>query len=128
MKVAIGRFGLMDGQSLFSYNGIFPPEPSAWEKIYLGWISPVVISSGSGIFKIPTNSKTIQRDTSVYKVLISSKEYFLIENRNRDQKITDRSFIQETGKLILQILILRILKTDFIIPVSIPVCTNLTEM
>jgi len=83
-KTAIGRFGLMDGQSLFSYNGIFPPEPSAWEKIYLGWISPVVISSGSGIFKIPTSSKTIQRDTSVYKVLISSKEYFLIENRNRD--------------------------------------------
>lgn len=31
-KTAIGRFGLMDGQSLFSYNGIFPPEPSAWEK------------------------------------------------------------------------------------------------
>ncbi|MBK7254153.1 MAG: hypothetical protein IPI04_09615 [Ignavibacteria bacterium] len=24
-KTAIGRFGLMDGQSLFSYNGIFPP-------------------------------------------------------------------------------------------------------
>ncbi|MFZ1462370.1 MAG: hypothetical protein WAU38_16365, partial [Ignavibacteria bacterium] len=83
-KTAIGRFGLMDGQSLFSYNGIFPPEPSAWEKIYLGWISPVVISSGSGTFKIPTSSKTNQRDTSVYKVLISSKEYYLIENRNRD--------------------------------------------
>ena len=69
---------------MFSYNGIFPPEPSAWEKIYLGWISPVVISSGSGTFKIPTSSKTNQRDTSVYKVLISSKEYYLIENRNRD--------------------------------------------
>ncbi len=83
-KTAIGRFGLMDGQSLFSYNGIFPPEPSAWEKIYLGWISPVVISSGSGTFRIPASSKSVQRDTSVYKVLISSKEYFLIENRNRD--------------------------------------------
>lgn len=83
-RTAIGRFGLMDGQSLFSYNGIFPPEPSAWEKIFLGWVSPVVISTGSGIYKLPTSSKSFQRDTTIYKVLISSKEYFLIENRNRD--------------------------------------------
>jgi len=79
---AIGRFGLMDGQSLFSYNGIFPPEPSAWEKIYLGWINPVVISSGN--FKIPSSSKNIERDSTIFKVLMSSKEYFLVENRNRD--------------------------------------------
>ncbi len=31
-RSAIGRFGLMDGQSMFTYKGIFPPEPSAWEK------------------------------------------------------------------------------------------------
>src|SRR5690606_8707191 len=41
---AIGRFGLMDGQSIFAYNGVFPPEPSAWEKIYLGWAEPVTLS------------------------------------------------------------------------------------
>jgi hypothetical protein len=100
---AIGRFGLMDGQSLFSYNGIFPPEPSAWEKIYLGWVEPVVISSGSGSFRLPTSSKDIQRDTSIVKVLMSSQEYFLIENRNRDpenngQKIytRNRNFIDST--------------------------------
>lgn len=83
-NTAIGRFGLMDGQSLFSYNGIFPPEPSAWEKIYLGWVQPVTINSGSKNITIPTSSKNIQRDSTIYKVLISSKEYFLIENRNRD--------------------------------------------
>ena len=83
-KTAIGRFGLMDGQSLFSYNGIFPPEPSAWEKIYLGWIEPIVIPSGSGNFRLPAISKNIQRDSTVFKVLINSKEYFLLENRNRD--------------------------------------------
>lgn len=87
-KTAIGRFGLMDGQSLFSYNGIFPPEPSAWEKIFLGWVDPVVIKSGADSFLIPTSSKNIQRDTSIYKVLINSKEYFLIENRNRDPENT----------------------------------------
>ncbi|HQY51936.1 MAG TPA: hypothetical protein PK294_02610 [Ignavibacteria bacterium] len=83
-NTAIGRFGLMDGQSLFSYNGIFPPEPSAWEKIHLGWVEPVTINSGSKNIQIPTSSKDIQRDSTIYKVLISSKEYFLIENRNRD--------------------------------------------
>jgi len=83
-KTAIGRFGLMDGQSLFSYNGIFPPEPSAWEKIYLGWVEPVVISSGDNTLRIPTSSKDIFRDSTIYKVLMSSSEYFLIENRNRD--------------------------------------------
>ena len=47
---AIGRFGLMDGQSIFAYNGIFPPEPSAWEKIYLGWQQPVVVEPLPGMF------------------------------------------------------------------------------
>ena len=32
---AIGRFGLMDGQGIFSFSGVFPPEPSAWEKYWL---------------------------------------------------------------------------------------------
>ena len=30
---AIGRFGLMDGQAIFSFSGIFPPQPSAWERL-----------------------------------------------------------------------------------------------
>ena len=33
----IGRFGLMDGAGIFAYNGLFPPELSAWEKIHMGW-------------------------------------------------------------------------------------------
>ena len=36
-RTAIGRFGLMDGQSIFTYSGIAPPEPSAWEKLQIGW-------------------------------------------------------------------------------------------
>jgi hypothetical protein len=81
-RTAIGRFGLMDGQSLFSYMGVFPPEPSAWEKQYLGWVNPLLIIN-NGTF----NSRAASLDdgnTSVYKVLLSGSEYFLIENRNRD--------------------------------------------
>lgn len=83
-KTGIGRFGLMDGQSLFSFNGIFPPEPSAWEKVYLGWVQPVVISSGDSFYSLKTSSVPVQQDSTIFKVLINSKEYFLIENRNRN--------------------------------------------
>jgi hypothetical protein len=79
---AIGRFGLMDGQSIFSFSGVFPPEPSAWEKAYLGWVEPIVVTA-NGTF----TSRAASLDNgsgSVYKVLISGKEYFLVENRNRD--------------------------------------------
>ncbi len=79
----IGRFGLMDGQSIFSWNGLFPPEPSAWERYYLGWVQPVVIPGGDNVYDVPAVSLAAQSD-SIYKVLINEKEYFLVENRNRD--------------------------------------------
>ncbi|MGC8595541.1 MAG: T9SS type A sorting domain-containing protein [Candidatus Kryptoniota bacterium] len=78
----IGRFGLMDGQAIFAYGGIFPPEPSAWEKIYLGWVEPVTVSSA-----IPTTVILHANETSSYnvvKVPVSGSEYFLLENRERD--------------------------------------------
>jgi type IX secretion system substrate protein len=80
---AIGRFGLMDGQSIFSFSGIFPPEPSAWEKQYLGWVNPILITS-NGTYTTRAASLDVNGSSSVYKVLISGKEYFLLENRNRD--------------------------------------------
>ncbi|MBI1804024.1 MAG: hypothetical protein HY033_07980 [Ignavibacteriae bacterium] len=79
----IGRFGLMDGQSIFSWNGLFPPEPSAWERYFLGWIRPITISNGDTVYNLPAIGLANQPD-SVYRVLISDREYFLVENRNRD--------------------------------------------
>lgn len=83
---AIGRFGLMDGQAIFAYNGIFPPEPSAWEKIFLGWEQPTVVDPLPGIFNISVTAKEIaaSTDASIIKIPINSSEYFLIENRIRD--------------------------------------------
>ncbi len=83
---AIGRFGLMDGQAIFAYNGIFPPEPSAWEKIFLGWEQPTVVDPLPGIFNISVAAKEIaaSTDVSIIKIPINSSEYFLIENRIRD--------------------------------------------
>ncbi|MBE2228651.1 MAG: T9SS type A sorting domain-containing protein [Ignavibacteria bacterium] len=82
-RTAIGRFGLMDGQAIFSYLGVFPPEPSAWEKQYLGWVDPIVVGTG-GTYTTKAATLDVNGNESVYKILISGKEYFLVENRNRD--------------------------------------------
>lgn len=83
---AIGRFGLMDGQSIFAYNGIFPPEPSAWEKIYLGWEQPSVIEPLPGVYNITLAASAVATlsDAPIIKIPINSSEYFLVENRIRD--------------------------------------------
>jgi len=83
-RSGIGQFGLMDGASIFAYNGLFPPEPSAWEKIYLGWTTPITIATGSASLAVPAVGLTQSGNDTVYKIPISSTEYFLIENRHRD--------------------------------------------
>ena len=94
----IGRFGLMDGESFFSYRGLFPPEPSAWEKIFLGWQSPFTISkTTSGTISLPNASA--HQPSSIAKYELSNNEYFLVENRHRDpsQNGVDIRFTQQNG-------------------------------
>ncbi len=79
-RSGIGRFGLMDGQAIFSFSGLFPPEPSAWEKYWLGWVDPITVRPGTSTLTVPAAELT---DT-LYRVPITDGEYFLIENRNRD--------------------------------------------
>jgi M6 family metalloprotease-like protein len=79
---AIGRFGLMDGAGFFSYNGLFPPEPSAWEKVFLGWENPFNITGMEG--EIPVPYRFLNEDRNIVRYDLSSTEYYLIENRHRD--------------------------------------------
>ncbi len=82
-STAIGKFGLMDGSGFFSYFGMFPPEPSAWEKIYMGWAEPVVVDpTKTNTFEVPAGS--LQQTGSIFKIPISQDEYYLVENRHRD--------------------------------------------
>ena len=79
----------MDGQSIFAYNGTYPPEPSAWEKLFLseklGWNLPVVtLSPGDFDISLVANLAATLADTVILKVPLNSSEYYLIENRNRD--------------------------------------------
>jgi hypothetical protein len=82
---AIGRFGLMDGQSFFAFRGLFPPDPSPWTKIYMGWASAVTIYPGDySNVKVFAQLAATLPDTVILKIPINSKEYFLVENRVRD--------------------------------------------
>jgi hypothetical protein len=92
-STAIGRFGLMDGQAIFSYSGVFPPEPSAWEKIYLGWVKPEIIAGNVNITAYA--HRTDGADNSnykIYKIPINSREYFLAECKFRDPANNGQKF------------------------------------
>ena len=79
----IGRFGLMDGAGFFSYQGLFPPEPSAWEKVFLGWVTPFQITNQTqGEITLTASSTNDLNNIARYN--LSSTEYFLLENRYRD--------------------------------------------
>jgi hypothetical protein len=89
-KSGIGRFGLMDGQAIFSFSGIAPPEPSAWEKIYLGWTTPIELYGIKRISAPAAGLYSTGNDT-IYRIPVSAKEYYLVENRNRDAKENNHS-------------------------------------
>ena len=83
-RSGIGQFGLMDGAAIFAYQGVLPPEPSAWEKILLGWSTPVTVDAGSVSLSVPAASGASAGPDTVYKIPVSATEYFLVENRSRD--------------------------------------------
>lgn len=66
----IGRFGLMDGAGFFAYNGLLPPEPSAWEKTYLGWVTPFEADPNSNTpIELPAASLTSANSHSLHNSL-----------------------------------------------------------
>lgn len=82
-RSGIGQFGLMDGAGIFSYYGLFPPLPSAWERLYMGWDSVFDISlDDESAIQLPAVSSGQQPALARHR--ISADEYFLVENRHRD--------------------------------------------
>jgi hypothetical protein len=81
----IGGYGLMDvAGGTFFFAGLFPPEPSAWEKVYLGWVTPITVNPGTSVLSLPAVGLTSVGQDTIYKIPINDREYFLIENRSRD--------------------------------------------
>jgi hypothetical protein len=81
-KTGIGRFGLMDGEGIFAYGGICPPEPSAWEKQLLGWTIPREAMPGNNNYLLTASDSLTTPD--VLRIPITGNEYWLVENRQRD--------------------------------------------
>ena len=78
---AIGPFGLMDPFGFFAYNGLFPPEPSAWTRIFLGWEeAEEAAGEDPQTFLLPAAATPATR--AIVRVPVSESEYFLVENRH----------------------------------------------
>ncbi len=72
----VGVFGLMDHGSN-NGRGVIPAPPTAWTRIKQGWATETIITESD---TSPITSRN--QSGQIYRVDISSKEYFLIENRN----------------------------------------------
>ena len=83
----IGRFGLMDGAGIFSYFGLFPPLPSAWERYYMGWEAPfdIILDDPQ---PVTLNAVSTSDTQTLARHAISADEFFLVENRHRDPENT----------------------------------------
>jgi len=78
----IGPFGLMDPLGFFAFRGLFPPMPTAWTRLALGWVEPRELVAGEE-FSLSAGE--------VARASVTESEYFLVENRVReplDQGVT----------------------------------------
>ncbi|RKY88115.1 hypothetical protein DRQ09_03385 [candidate division KSB1 bacterium] len=80
-KPAIGKWGLMD-VGFGNFNGLIPPKPCAWSRVFLGWEKPVEINEGENL---EISSSEVDGFPTIYKIPISPDEYFLVENRENDR-------------------------------------------
>ncbi len=67
----LGWFGLMD-QGSGKVDGLIPAPPSAWTKVFAGWIEPVEITQYPDNIQAPVGA--------VFKIPLTDREYFLVEN------------------------------------------------
>ena len=90
----IGNFGVM-GTGAWNALGYVPPMPCAWSRYYLGWETAIEITENFENAQVDYMLSQDPTSTKVYKIPISDKEYFLIENR---QQNPDNSTSQATGE------------------------------
>jgi M6 family metalloprotease-like protein len=86
----IGYWGIMDSGGRIGMNtpwgyayGLIPASPCAWSKEYMAWIEPhVLLADTTGV----DVKATVLRGTGerLYRIPLSSDEYYLVENRLDD--------------------------------------------
>ncbi len=79
----IGNWGLM-GTGVWNASGYVPAQLSAWCRYYLGWEEPITITEDSEQLPLDHFLNHQQDAIRLYKVPISEREYFLVENRQQN--------------------------------------------
>lgn len=80
----IGNFGLM-GYGLFTGIGIVPSAPSAINRMLMGWAQPVDVRADADLRIAPMiGGVTAVTDTSLVRVPVTDREYWLLEYRLQD--------------------------------------------
>lgn len=87
---AIGQWGIMDSGGSIGLNtvwgwtyGLIPASPCAWSKEYMGWLDPVVLLDDTENIRV-TATELRRPGFRLFKIPVTSDEYFLIENRLDD--------------------------------------------
>lgn len=84
-SAGIGNYGVM-GTGLWNAAGFVPPLPCAWSRIYMGWEieNLVVIDQNAEDLELLYSLDPDGETPTIYRVMISEDEYFLLENRRQN--------------------------------------------
>ena len=94
-RPTVGFFSVM-GAGFYNSMSRIPCHPEAWSKVYLGWITPTVVTGDLQNIVLQA-TELWSEGVKVIKVPISSTEYFLLENRLRDRNFNNRFDFNERG-------------------------------
>lgn len=79
-SAGIGYWGIM-GSGAWNADGYIPALPCAWSRYYLGWETPMEVTADTYNLQVDYLLDTSPTTPQVYKINMSEKEYYLIENR-----------------------------------------------
>lgn len=99
-STGIGRFGIMDFQGYSTASGFIPPYPSAWTRLYMGWTSAKVVQPGESY---DISAVGLSNDTTVALIPLNAKEYWLVENRQRNLTGDSSLFTYDTAHTVIYI-------------------------
>jgi M6 family metalloprotease-like protein len=91
----LGVWSLMAAGTWRGAYGSRPTHLDAWSKVALGWANPVAPTSATRLVLPP-----IAENPSIYKLYATTREYFLLENR---QKMGFDASLPEPGLLIYHV-------------------------
>ncbi len=97
-RAGIGQWGVMD-MGFGNYSGLIPAEPCAWSKVFLGWEKPIEVESGTDL---EVHSSLSDDPRKIYKINITSEEYYLIENRRPDYYGNGINITKSPGGVVIE--------------------------